>query len=106
MATAQVTVKLETSELAVIQEALKVYLMGLRGDDTATRFRRFNANSILSAIGMGMPAENGNGRQLSFVAESPEEELEETPEGEEVQETEPETESAEDIEPELEPVAA
>lgn len=97
MATAQVTVKLETSELAVIQEALKVYLMGLRGDDTGIRFRRFTAQGVLSAIGMGLPENgNGNGRQLSFVAETPKDESpeEEVPEEEMVSEPSEESEVA------------
>jgi hypothetical protein len=75
MATAQVTVKLETSELSVIQEALKVYLMGLKGDDTGIKFRRFTAQGVLAAIGMGLPENGNNGRQLSFVAETTEEEI-------------------------------
>lgn len=69
MAQAQVTVKMEPMELAVIQEALRVYLTGLRGDDSGTKLRRYTAQGVLTAIGMGLPETTNGTRQLSFVAE-------------------------------------
>lgn len=98
MAQAQVTVKLEPAELAVIQEALMTYRMGLKGDNPATNFRRYTSNAILQAIGMGLPETQNGHKQLSFVAEEAEED-----EGA-IEEAEPV--DTEEVEEEAEPVAA